>query len=278
MLGGLLVFVGEGIQEISSSLGKQLLSRRELSYAFYGTLNYFLVAVFFLAVAFIGGQSLVFNSAAAGFFAARFFVEIAQAEVSLRALATADRTTFGFVRVLTIPLLLLVDLALGYPLSFLELSGIALVIVALSLYFLHEHTPRTGVGLTLFTAVNAVVGISLYKYNITHFHSVAFEQFYICVLISLYFLFRTKAHERSAFVQLLLQPKVIPQLFAHAAASVLVSFAYLYGAASLILALTRASTVFWSAVAGMLYFQEKKTVRKGICCAGLVLGVLIMAL
>ena len=276
MLGGLLVFVGEGIQEVSSSLGKQLLVRRELSYAFFGTLNYFLVAVFFLVVAFVSGQSLVFNSAALVFFGARFLVEIAQAEISLRALAKADRTTFGFIRVLTIPLLLVVDILLGYRLAFLELAGIALVVVALSLYFLHERSPRSGVGLTLFTAVNAVVGISLYKYNITHFHTVVAEQFYLCALIATYFLLRTKKHERHAFVKLLLQPRVIPQVFAHAGASVLVSFAYLYGPASLILAFTRASTVFWSFVSGILYFNEPKSLRKGFCCAALIVGVFIM--
>lgn len=88
----------------------------------------------------------------------------------------ADRSTYGFLRVLTIPLLLLVDLALGYSLSQGQIVGVSILTLSVLLLLLNHGLRTKGIGFVLLSAVNAVVTLSLFKYDITHFNSVEVEQ------------------------------------------------------------------------------------------------------
>ena len=138
MLGILRAFSGNLFGEFSSSFGKQLLEKKELSIYLYGAVNYFLLILLFLAIALIGGESLALGGGAI-LFIIRFIFEVIQSEVQLRALQFADRTTFGFLRTLTIPLLLVVDLVLGYMLTITQFVGVLLVTLSLIFMFSGKH-------------------------------------------------------------------------------------------------------------------------------------------
>lgn len=275
MLGILLAFSGNFFGEFASSFGKQLLEKKELSIYLYGAVNYFLLTVLFLVIVFIGGESFLLGGGALLFFARSFF-EIMQAELQLRALQFADRTTFGFLRTLTIPLLLVVDLALGYMLTMTQFVGVLLVTLSLVFMFFGKRMNRSGFYLSLFSAINAVITISLYKYNITHFRSVAVEGFYITLLLALYFIVRSAMLHGSRSFPLLLRRPVLLSSLGNGVASVLVSFAYQYGPASLILAMVRAGALFWSFFSGALYFHEDGIQRKFVVLSVLIVAVFLM--
>jgi drug/metabolite transporter (DMT)-like permease len=278
MIGAFLAFFGECFAEISSSLAKTLFTKHKFSFALYGVLTYFIGATLFLMVALFQGHALVLSGAALLFFGLRFFFEVIQSEVQFRALAYADRTTFGFLRTITIPLLLCVDLLLGYTLSGSQLFGIAIVVIGITLFFSAGSMQKKGAKLALFSALNAVITISLFKYNITHFHAIAVEQFFITLFLSGYFLLRVLWEDKNQLLTVFRRPELALQLTTSGIATFLLSFAYQYGPASLILAMIRASGVFWSLISGVLYFNEPKVFRKAVCCVFLVAGIFFMVL
>lgn len=273
MIGTLLALVGTFIQEMSASFGKRMLEKQELSFSLYGITSYFFAAVFFLGFALLNNETISLARAGLLTFFARFVFEIIQAEIQFRALKLADRSTFGFLRTLTIPLLLIVDVVLGYTLSAPQLFGVLIVTIVLLIVFVSPRANGKGALLSLLSAVNAVVTISLYKYDITHFHSVASEQFYMTILLVGYFSVRSfMLHGRSMF-HILVAPKVVLQSGATGLGSILVSYAYLYGPASLILAVLRSSSVFWSFLSGAIYFKETHVRSKLIMSSLLIVAL-----
>lgn len=276
MIGTLLAFVGTFIQEMSSSLGKCMLEREELSFSLYGITSYFFSAVFFLGFAVFAGETVSLARAGLLTFFVRFIFEIIQAELQFRALKLANRTTFGSIRVLTIPLLLVVDVTLGYALSMPQLFGILVATFVLFAIFIGPHTEGKGAFLSFLSAINAVVTISLYKYDITHFNSVAAEQFYIALLLLIYFTLRSFALHGKTMFHILVTPRVFFQSGATGVGSILVSYAYQYAPASLILALLRSSSVFWSFLSGTMYFKETDIRRKFILSSLLVIALLFI--
>lgn len=189
----------------------------------------------------------------------------------------ADRSTFGFVRTMTMPLLLAVDLLLGYKISGWQFIGIGIIIFSLFLNFSLQGIKKQGVWLSLSTAVLAVATITLYKYDITHYNSVAAEQAIIhlillAFLISLAFL---KAKENPfAFLK---QKTYLFQTLINAIPSFANSYAYVFAPASIILSAYRSSAVFWSVVSGKIYFKEEHLLIKLTCLILLIGGMILLA-
>jgi drug/metabolite transporter (DMT)-like permease len=208
----------------------------------------------------------------------RALIEIILTYIALKATALADRSTFGFVRVVTMPLLLIVDFLLGYKISNWQLAGIGIIIFSLFLIFLLHGIKRQGVWLSLLTAVMAVATISLYKYNITHYNSVAAEQtiIYLVLLAFLIGMAFLKAKENPfAFLK---QKIYFFQTLINAIPSFANSYAYAFAPASVILSAYRSSAVFWSVVSGKVYFKEKHLLIKLLCLALLISGIILLAI
>lgn len=275
MLGMLLTFSGNFIGEFSSSLGKRMLEKKELSTYLYGMASYLFLAILFFLITRIGGESLVFGGGVA-IFVIKCIFEIIQSEVQFRALKLAPRTTFTFLRVLTIPLLFVVDLVLGYTLTISQFIGVLLVTLSLVFMFSGKHISRNGFYLSLFSAINAVITISLFKYNITHFRSVAVEGCYTTILLSCYFVTRSYLLHGMDMFRLLWCPNVGLLVVSDGIASVLLSFAFQYGPASLILAMVRSSALLWSFLSGAFYFSESGMKRKFATLSVLVVAVFLM--
>ena len=275
MFGILLAFFGNFFGEFSASFGKQLLKTKELSIYLYGAMNYFSLVIFFFAITLFKGETLVFGGGVL-LFLTRFVFEVIQSEAQLRALEFADRTTFGFLRALTIPLLLIVDIVLGYTLTMTQLLGVLLVTFSLVFMFYGSRVRHEGFYLSLFSAVNAVITISIYKYDITHFRSVAVEGFYLALLLALYLGTRSLILHGRDVLRLLRRPSLIFLVTGNSVASVLVSFAYQYGPASLILAMVRAGALFWSFFSGALYFHEGEIRRKFVVLSFLLVAAFLM--
>lgn len=73
------------------------------------------------------------------------------------------------------------------------------------------------------------------------------------------------------------QPIFLVQSLSAGLGGVLVSFAYLFGAASVITATTRALSVLWAITSGNLYFKEKHTAVKLILFSFLAIGLVLIS-
>ncbi len=127
MFAGMLVFVGHFFEELSASASKHAFAGRVFTYVVYGFLTEAVAVLIFGGTALIQGRELAYDMHALPLFALRIISEFLQSEVVFRALATVDRSTFSFTRVLTIPLLLIVDIAMGYTITNIEFLGIGII-------------------------------------------------------------------------------------------------------------------------------------------------------
>ncbi|HXK37657.1 MAG TPA: hypothetical protein VJ579_01160 [Candidatus Paceibacterota bacterium] len=278
MFAGMLVFVGHFFEELSASASKHAFAGRVFTYILYGFLIESMAVLMFGGAALFQGHSLHYNIDALPLFALRIFSEFLQCEVVFRALANVDRSTFSFTRVLTIPLLLVVDIAMGYTITNVEFLGIGIILVVLLSYFAGGKIHGKGIGLALVSAVLSVVNLTLYKYDITHYNAAAISQFYIS--LALFSIYATRLVFSREDRQLLVQMKAHPLLgfsfVSQAFSSLLISLAYQYAPASLILAFSRACSVLWSLVSGVFYFHEENVLRKVFAFALIIVGLFVL--
>ncbi|TSC55411.1 MAG: Uncharacterized protein Greene041679_622 [Parcubacteria group bacterium Greene0416_79] len=272
MFGLLLITAGSLFQEVGASLGKREVARRHETIYTYGFLSLCLSTLAFAFFAIFVRGEFIFSLASLPTLALRAALEVLQAYVSIRAITTADRSTFGFLRMLTIPLLLIVDLLLGYALTGNQIIGASILTVSILLLFLNHGLSGKGTGWVLLSAVNAVATLSLFKYHITFFNSVEAEQ--IIIQLVLLFVFTAAAWRTTGKNPLLLfrKPVFLLQSLSEAAAGVVVSFGYLFVPASVGTSVARSTSVFFSMLSGNRYFKEKKLAQKLIAFLLLVVG------
>lgn len=286
MLGTLLVGVGTLAEELGDSISKLTIRRapaRLYTIGFAGTLAGLatlgalglLIPAHFFAPNFPGG--FVFDAASLPTLIPRVILEIFQAHITLRAVATAERSTYAFLRILTIPLLLGVDVALGYTMSAYQITGIVFVIAGLVFLFSNHGIQRTGAGLVLFTALNAVTTISLYKYDISRFNSVEMEQGIVLAATLMYFSAMARLRGERPLARLF-DTAERAQLLSAAVANATLSFAYLYLPPSVATAGKRALSELWALGSGAVYFKEKRLVVKLVTLTLTIGGIILLAL
>lgn len=278
MFGVLLTVIGTFFDEISSTLGKDTVAKKEQSVYAMGFTHMFLSAVVLLGIIIVFPDSFRFSLGSLPTFIPRAFLEVLQAHLMVSAIVKAERSTYGMGRVLTIPLLLLADMLLGYSVGPLQGAGMALMACTLLFVFTRRGIGTAGLGETLVGAVNAVFTISLYKYNITHFNSVAAEQIIVYAVLLLYFFLAATFIARDRVFSLFLKPSIVGQSFSQAIAGVVESFAYPYAPASVIMAAKRSSAVLWSIISGGMYFKENRITVKLFTFALLSAGIVLLVL
>lgn len=278
MIGFILASLGSFFREVSSSIGKQEVSAARESYFSLGFLNLLIQAFIYFGIALFIRKHFLFSFDSLPTFSVRALLEVFQAHISVLALVCADRSTYSFVRTTTIPLLLFVDIILGYAIGFHQAIGVSIMFASVFLFLMNKNAGKTGVFLAGFTAVNAVVTISLFKYNITHFNSVEAEEGIITLILMFYFLFMAFARAKENPFRLLRRPMIIFQSLSSGAASTLGGFSYAFAPASLILAVERSSSVLWAILSGNFYFHETGFTQKIIFAIFLVIGFVLISI
>lgn len=277
MLSILLIAAGAFFSEVATSFGKEEVARRKETIYTYGFLSLFLSTIVFLLIAVFVRGEFIFSLQSLPTLSFRAVLEILQAYVSIKAITVADRSTYGFLRIFTIPLLLLTDLAVGYSLTLNQIVGASILTVSVLLLLLNHGLRTKGIGFVLFSAVNAVITLSLFKYNITYFNSVEADQSIIQIILLVYFavmVWRTKGQNP---LRLLFKPLFFFQSLSQAVSGVLVSFGYYFVPASVAVSIERPTSVFFSLVAGNRYFHEKKLAQKLIAFLLLIIGFAVLA-
>lgn len=275
MIGALLVIAGGFFQELYDSIGKIKVSQLKQSTYTMGFLGFFWTTIFFLLIIFVRGK-FDFSLASLPFFLTRLFLEIVQAHFTVLAVTKADRSTFGFVRVLTLPLLLVVDIFLGYNLSYYQMIGIGLISVVIMFFFLDKENNKKGGGLVLFTALNAVATLSLFKYDIAHFNSVEAEQFLIHLTLLVYFLLAALFLRKENPLRFLFKPVYFIQSAAQGVSGLLYGFGMDYIPPSVYAAVKRSSSIVLSAASGFFCFHEKNWLAKLVFLTGLIIGIILL--
>ncbi len=277
MFGLLLVFVCAVFNEVSTSIGKYEVRLRKESIYSLGFLDMVWGTAFFLGYALTAPNAFVFQFASLPIFALRLVFELLLVTFAVHAIAAADRSTFGFLRIVTVPLLLVVDFALGYSLTPLQTLGIGIIVVSFVVLFMNHGIRHRGAYYTIGAALLAVATISLYKYNITHYNTVAAEQGIMSLLILIFYYCMARFVSRENPFRLLKNPTMFTQSLASGVGSVFGSFAYLFAPASIIATADRAFALIASIVSGNLYFKERHLAVKLFSFALMAGGIVLLA-
>ncbi len=276
MFGIILAGISSALGELSSSIGKYEIKKHAISYYSIGFLTLFFGEVFFLVSGFIR-HDFVFVLASLPTFVPRVALEILQAHVGVIALTRCDRSDFGFVKTLTIPLLLAVDYLLGYHTSTFQALGMVVIVATIMMLFSLRQNRTKGLALLLISSVNAVATISLYKYNITHFNSVEAEEGIVTAILMLYFFILARVIARENPLRFLDKPIFALQSVTSGLMSIS-SFAFLFAPAAVITTALRACAVLFAMIAGKVYFHEKDIYLKSILFCALCAGLVLLAL
>ena len=277
MLTVLFASIGSFIEEISSSIIKFETENKKESIYSAGFITMLFGAIAFAGLAFFRG-SFIFTAASLPFFLPRAVLEIVQIHFSMLATMKSDRSTFAFVRNLTIPLLLISDFFLGFTLQFNQFVGVLVILSILGIILYFHIINVKGIGYSLFSSINAVFTISLFKYDISHFNSVEAEQLVIYLVLIVYFFLASKYIAKVNPFLLLKRPLHLVQGTTHGIASILESFAIFFGNPGIAIAAKRASAVLAGIISGHNYFQEKKFGAKIIVSLVLVIGLILLAI
>ena len=275
MFGIILAGVSSALGELASSIGKYEIKKHAISYYSIGFLTLLFGEVFFLVSGFVR-HDFVFMLASLPTFGPRIALEILQAHIGIVALTRCDRSDFGFVRTLTVPLLLMVDYALGYRISIFQMLGIVIIVATIMVLFsLRKHRTK-GLILLLASACNAVLTISLFKYNVTHFNSVEAEEGIVIAVLMLYFFILAWVNARENPLSFLRKPIFVLQSVTSGLMSIS-SFAFLFAPAAVITTALRASAILFAMISGKVYFHEKDIYLKSILFCALCVGLVLLA-
>ena len=243
MFGIILTAIGSFFDETSSSFGKwEVLHKRENIYT-YGFLNVFWLLIIFIIFAIIK-DNFIFNPASIPIFAILIVLEIFQMYSSLHAVVESDRSTFGFILIGTLPLLLVVDTFLGYEISLFALIGICIMILGLIFLFINHGLNKKGIGYVIFSTINAVATISLYKYCITHYNSVEAQQIITSVLLLIFLFIMSMYKFKINPFKFIFKKEFLAQSLSKGVGGTMLSLAYLYAPASIITAGKRSFSIF----------------------------------
>ena len=277
MLGIALTAIGTFFDEVSSSFGKWEVSHKKENIYTFGFLNIFWLLIIFIVWA-IAKNNFIFNSASIPIFSLLIILEMAQTYSSLHATIKADRSTLGFLMIGTLPLLLIVDTILGYEVGIASLFGISIIVLGLIILLANHGITKKGIGYVLFSTINASATISIYKYCITYYNSVAAQQIITCIFL-LAFLFTLSIWKfKENPLKFILKRNFLFQSVSKGIDGVAISLAYLYAPASVITSGKRAASLIWSILSGSQYFHEKHILIKIFSFAFIVIGLILLVI
>jgi len=277
MYGILLIAIAEFFAEASLTIGKYEAGKKKESLYAMGFLSG-IWATAFLALFGLWQGDFHFSLESLPTFTVRVILEIVLLFTTLNAILAADRSTFSFLRTFTIPLLLAVDFALGYVLTIEQVFGVSLLAIAILLLYLNHGLSRRGKMLSIISAVVAVGTITLYKYNITHYNSVAAEQTYLHLILLIAIIVAAWVRVRENVFRTLFQPVLLFQSVLAGIAAVFMSFAFVFAPASVIMAAKRSFEILAAMLFGRTYFHEKHVLLKLGCAILVALGITLLVL
>lgn len=271
----ILVTLANLLGETSDAIGKSAMSKRLESVYAYAFLNAFWASIFLALSCIVFGRSFHFSGHSLPIFLPRVVIELTIAYLGAKAMSVADLSTFAFIRLITIPLLLFSDIIFGYRIGAAEVLGILIIFGTLISLLGHRTLNPRGSNLLVLLGILAAVSLTMYKYDISHYNSVAAEQILIYLAIMAYFTIAAWRHGRERTWTYLFKQRTETQSLFSGLGGALNSFAYSYVPASIALTFSRATEILFATIFGNLVFHEKKLGHK---IAGLLIIVVALIL
>ncbi len=270
--------LGSLAEEASCSIGKKEMALHVESPFTFGMLNaVWMVAISLFLILFVR-HTFLFSLATLPFFCTRMVLEIALAHGTVRAIQIAERTTYGLLRVITIPVLLIADVVIGSGLGWMQILGVIVIILSMIVFFLNHGFARRGVWLVVATSITGAITSLLYRYTLTHGNAVEAESLISGTLIATYFFFQARHHEQKNPFTHLRNRLIVFQSAAFGASSIILGFSFLFAPSSVVMAVKRSAAVIWSMIAGIAVFHERDRVTKTIAATLAVIGVVLLTL
>lgn len=277
MLGILFMLLGSLLAETSASASKLSLKARTLTILDTALILIVAGLIPFLAIAAFSPSAFVFDVRSLPTLTLRILIELPLIALTGFALMRAERSTFTLIRTLTIPLLLIVDFALAYPLSLQQALGAGMVTVAI-IASARGKISRSGMLLCAISAVMATAAISLYKLDL-RYNSVVAEQ-----IIVLLFTFaglsiaKVALHESLPTTALRHSKKTQLSMIASAGAHVFEAFAFKYiVGTAIIVAVKRGMAVLFSLLSGKAVFREEHFGERLLLASTIIGGIVLMS-
>jgi drug/metabolite transporter (DMT)-like permease len=277
MFGILITGIGSVIREIGTAIGKEEFNHDREDVFSMGFINALIGTGIFVVISLITKDFTI----AVGSYPTlllRLVLEITLSFIVVEALVKASRSTFTFLRVLTLPLLLVVDVFVGYTISWQGVTGIIFITIGLLFLYLQHSLQKEGQWWVVISALLAVATISLYKYNITFYNSVAAEQTVmlggkmIALFCAALFL---RGHNP---LTLLKTPRHMLQAFTTGVGGSIISYAYVFAPASVIMSAKRSLTILSAIISGHHYFKEQHVLQKITAFIIVSIGIILIAL
>lgn len=277
LLGLILIACGGFFMELSTGIGKyQIMKQKESAYAM-GFLSLISSWIFFGILILVRG-TFGFDPGSIPSFSLRVGLEILQMYVSLKAIALASRSTYSFIHIGTVPILLLIDLfIINAPIGAWQIIGITAIVLAILILSMNHGIDKKGLAFVILSTVNGAATLTLFKYNISHFNTVEAEQFLLTGIILIYLGISAWKRFGENPLKLLRKPIFFAQSASYGSGIVLDSFAYLFAPTSLITTVKRAISIFWSVLSGHYLFKETKFITKLLCFALTAFGIVLIA-
>jgi hypothetical protein len=276
MIGILLQGIATFFQEISGSLGKWMVARHEESYFSLGFQTGVLSVIFFVGYVLIDTTRWHLDPYTYPTLTLLCVLEMAQGWAVMKATVVAERSTFNFIRVGTMPVALGIDFLIGQRVSHWQVVGITIIVLALALLFANHGINKTGAGLLVFTAVNSAVTLSIYHWHINNYNSVPTEQIILGLTQTTFFFWGAWYFCHENALKLLARPHALIQSLAYAGGNVIQSYSYLYAPTSIIVTANRSFSALWAIVAGRRIFHEKALAPRLAVLGLIILGLVLL--
>lgn len=257
----LLITIGNLFQESATAIGKKSMDKRQETIYGYAFLSVFWFTIFLIIFVAIGA-SFHFSKDSLPYFVPRLIIEIMIAQLGAIAIHKAQLSTFSFLRQITIPLLLVVDIIVGYEIGAAKMLGM-LVIFGTVIYLLGDKTlSKKGSKYIVAIALLSVINLSLFKYDITHFNSVAAEQIVVGLCLTAYFTVAGWLHKREKTWEYLYKARTEIQSLLTGFGTTIGSFAFIYVPASVATTYSRSTELLFAILFGNIAFHERKLGHK----------------
>jgi hypothetical protein len=274
--GVILTIASTGFRELSTVIGKIEVEKHHETIHSMGFINLAIGFLIFLGIVIFGDQSFVLESSSLGILGIRFIFELASFELTVRAIIKADRSTFSFLRILTLPGVLIIDLILGYQIGILQWVGVLAIFGSIVWLLMHHGIRKKGIMLTVASALTAIVAIELFKYSIDTYHALAAEQMYIFGGMVIYFYCMARWREGQNPLRMIFKRPFSVQAITRGINHGLGSFAYLFAPATIIIAAKRGSNVLAGIISGNQVFHEGKLGIKLTAFVGITIGLILL--
>lgn len=279
----LLGIIGTFFEEINNSITKHKTQTHH--FLKLGVISsFFWMSIFFLSWLYkyyFTDITLHFHLESIPLLWVRLIFEILQSYFTILAIQKCDRTTFSVIRIITIPLLVIVDIFLWYQFTQFSLIGMWIIFISFLIFNIQGTTINFKWWyFVLFTAVNAVLTISLFKYSLSHYgNSVEVDQGIIGTWILFFFIGYNYYKNKCCALKLIQKEKqFLLQWLVIWLSSLILSYSYVYLNASEATMIKRAGEMFWSIFAGCLFFHEKNLVKKLLLALCIVIWLIVMML